>query len=116
MSIQGDWHLLIYCCHWELELHEDSAHDGSSREQISSILNLVEGQALTSVSVIPSAGTSEFEFDLGAILRTTAYENLDSQGRINKNWTLYEPTGYALGYYADGTHDYEHEPHQTDSK
>jgi hypothetical protein len=74
--------------------------------QIATALSYLNGQELTKVSIDASVGSSAFEFDLGARLTTKRHESLDRDGELYESWFLYEPSGYALTYRADGKYSW----------
>jgi hypothetical protein len=64
--VQGQWHLWIYCCRWSLSLDTtELAHNESDDITIERALHLLNGQAITAVTVSPADGSTKFTFDLG---------------------------------------------------
>lgn len=107
VNLRGEWHLWIYCCDWSLELANDrSVHSESTRGAISKALLSLNGQMLKRVRVSPRTGASVFEFDLGAKLRTTAYDDDDSDDEPYENWMFFDRDGYVLLFRADGKYSY----------
>lgn len=108
-TVRGDWHLWIWCCNWVLQLDQmELAHSESSDNEIADALFVLNGQALTSVAIDASIGSSVFEFDLGGRLCTTPYEGLDLNNDPRVNWMLFEPSEFVLSYRADGKYSYQH--------
>ena len=109
VRVRGDWHLWIDCCHWILELPGVSrTFDNSADRQIEEAVRILDGQKLTSVSIDRALRTTTFEFDLGGVLKTEPYQQLDSDGEPYESWILFLPDGNVVGYRADGT--YHHHP------
>ena len=100
---RGDWHLWIYCCAWEIFSNgKEIAHHESHDSRIMRAANILNGQRLTQVSILPPGLKCIFEFDLGGVLKTHPYSRKDEQ------WLLYEPTGKVLVLRADKR--YSHHP------
>ncbi|HEY9679929.1 MAG TPA: hypothetical protein V6C76_18140 [Drouetiella sp.] len=103
ITIKGEWHLWIYCCHWNLTLDGDLlAHSESSRGDIKNALEHIDGEKLVRVSVNPQAGESEFEFELGGKLKTVPYERTSHRDEYDESWMFFEPDGNVLVYRGDG--------------
>jgi len=112
--VEGDWHLWIYCCSWEVLFNNKRlAHSESSDSLIMRAANFLNGQKLVRFSILPRGTRCVFEFDLGGILKTWPYSRTDEQ------WLLYEPTGNVLVLRADKrySHDSSNRPEdETDWK
>jgi hypothetical protein len=69
--VRGQWHLWIYCCEWSLALGPALlARSESSDTAIARALHVLNGQALTTVTVSEVDGSTTFTFDLGCLLST----------------------------------------------
>jgi hypothetical protein len=64
-------------------------------------LQVLNGQALTSVQAEPHDGRSRFSFDLGCALTASPYQADDSDP-LHELWTLYEPSEQVLAVRSDG--------------
>lgn len=102
-AVHGAWHLWIYCCEWSLTAGgRELASDESSDDAIEGALNVLNGQALKSVTVDPDDGSSKFVFDLGCILTTNPAPS-ETYGRgPAEQWMLYQPGGQVLALRDDG--------------
>jgi hypothetical protein len=101
--VDGDWHLWIYCCAWELLFNDKQlVHSESTDSRIVRAANFLNGQKLVRFSMVPRGTRCVFEFDLGGVLKTWPYSRTDEQ------WLLYEPTGKVLVLRADKR--YSHHP------
>jgi len=90
----------------DLERNIIRAHSESSDKTIAKSLRQIDGQKLVQVKVQSRRGTSEFHFELGAVLKTLPYEELDSENEPYESWLLFEPNGKVLSYRADGKYSY----------
>ena len=64
--VKGQWHLWIYCCRWSLALNGTLLADNDSEGlRMARALHLLNGQAMTGVTVDPADGSTRFAFDLG---------------------------------------------------
>ncbi len=107
-TVRGEWHLWIYCCHWNISLEGRlAAHSESSREIIEIALAHLRGQILTKVSVTPRTGASSFEFDLGGRLETRRYEHFNDDGEPYPSWMFFDNQEHVLTYRADGKYAYQ---------
>jgi hypothetical protein len=69
--LHGEWHLWIYCCSWAIRQEgKPIAHSESSREVIRIACNVLHGQSLMAVEIVPVTGKTEFTFDLGGVMET----------------------------------------------
>jgi hypothetical protein len=102
--VQGQWRLWIYCCKWQCFLQGrkagHSALKSTSKQPIQRAAAALDGQILTSVTVDPAQGTSQFRFDLGGVLNTEPYE-LDSI-----QWMFSRRSGMIFSYRSDGLYSY----------
>lgn len=65
-------------------------------------LHLLNGQAITAVTVSPADGSTKFHFDLACVMMTTpAPEHVDSS-TTGEQWMLYQPSGEVLTIRSDG--------------
>ena len=94
----GEWHLLIYCCHWRVVASgEPVADDISAMETIEAAIREVDGQKLSELRLDAGSRTTAFALDLGATLTTWPYE-----ADVDDQWSLYLPDGQVLTYRSDG--------------
>lgn len=99
--VGGDWHLWIYCCAWGV--FDESGQlvgDSSTKKSIDRAARFLNGQALSSSTLIPRGMHTVLEFDLGARLETKPYD------RRSEQWMLYEPAGKVLTVRADKRYTY----------
>ena len=102
VSIQGDWHLWVYCCDWEIFLDDKlSANSESSVEEINRALECIDGQKIIKIEIDPKTADTIFQFDLGGLLTTKHYTD-----EIDEQWILYEPKGNVLTVRSDGLYSY----------
>ena len=106
--VQGQWHLWIYCCFWSLSLDTTQiAHNESDDVTIERALHLLNGQAITAVTISPVDGSTKFSFDLGCVMTTTpAPEHVYSSTTVEQ-WMLYQPSGEVLTIRSDGMYSLE---------
>ena len=101
VSVQGEWHLWIYCCSWRVTKEGTLvAHSESSDKEIEEAMRFLDGQCIESVYVHPDCSTT-FEFDLGGVMETQPYE----PGTDDEQWYLYEPGETVFSLRGDGTYD-----------
>jgi hypothetical protein len=99
VHVHGEWHLWIYCCSWTIQQEEKAIADSeSSRELIQVACNILDGQSLRSVEIVPSTGKTEFTFDLGAVLETGGV----GHERTDTSWMLFRPDRFTFSYRSDG--------------
>ena len=103
VSIQGQWHLWIYMCNWEIYLEDKlAAHSESSRSRISKALSYISGQKMVKVEIDNTNGNTVFYFDLGGLLKTKSYgEKEDEQ------WLFFDNKNYVLTIRSDGKYSYQ---------
>jgi hypothetical protein len=94
--VHGEWHLWIYCCDWEVLSKGKRIGDSSTKLKVRRAADCLDGQKLTRFSMSHRNVQCVFEFDLGATLRTRAYDKESEQ------WFLYEPSQKVLSLWADG--------------
>lgn len=99
--VHGQWHLWIYCCDWEVISGGERIGDSSTKLKMRPATELLDGQKLTRFSFSPSNLQCIFNFDLGAILRTTPYDDHSEQ------WSLYTPRHRVLTLRADRRYQYD---------
>ncbi len=74
-DVRRPWRLWIYQCEWLLTLNDAQLADSEPDAiTISRGLQVLNGQALTSVQVEPHDGRSRFSFDLGCALAASPYQ------------------------------------------
>lgn len=100
--VHGQWHLWINCCNWQVFSGTECVGSSSSSTEIRRAAEFLDGQALTRFSISLPGGNCEFQFDLGASLRTQPYDTESEQ------WLLFEPSRTVLILRADGR--YKHGP------
>lgn len=70
--VRGQWHLMIYCCQWSLSLNGTQLADNESDNiTMNRALGVLNGQAITDVSINPDDAATRFTFDLDCVLMTT---------------------------------------------
>jgi len=101
-KVHGDWHLWIYCCHWEIRQHgRRIAHSESEDQKIDKACNFLNGQLLTKVVVTPRTWKTDFYFDLGGHLQTSSYRSEPIE-----MWMMYCPDGRVFTLRDDGKYAY----------
>src|SRR5207302_8064912 len=100
VHVYGEWHLWIYCCHWEVLSGMKRIGDCSTKTKIRRAAEFLDGQKLIRSSVSPRKVNCVFDFDLGASLRTRPY---DKEG---EQWLLFGPSQKVLTLRADGFYKY----------
>ncbi len=107
VTVRGEWHLWIYCCHWEIRSKDKFlSHNESPDAVIDEAASFLDGQILESVTVLPDASTI-FQFDLGGTLKTRPWEEKGDE-EVYEQWMLYEPSGMVFEILSDVT--YSHFP------
>jgi hypothetical protein len=109
VTVHGQWHLWIYCCHWSVTAQGKVIGDSTTKEGVRHAAEELDSQKLVAASVDPLSGCSTFDFDLGARLSTWPYREAESS--LYEQWMLYEPSGMVLSFRADG--QYSHHPGNT---
>jgi hypothetical protein len=102
VDVRGEWNLWIYCCDWEVLSAGKHIGDSSTKVKIRAAADFLGGQKLVRFSQSARNSGSEFEFDLGAKLRTRPYDSKSEQ------WMLFEPSRKVLLVRADGRYVYQH--------
>lgn len=101
--VHGQWHLWIYCCQWNLSVNGTQlAHDESDDDTINRALGVLNGQAITEVSVNPDDASTRFTFDLGCVLMTTPAPDDVYDFEPTEQWMLYQPSHEVLTVRSDG--------------
>lgn len=100
--VNGDWHLWIYCCNWEVRLRDKPIGGSSLPSSIQRAASLLDGQKLLRFSMAPKTSRCVFEFDLGAVLQTSPYDDRREQwlfydSRLHRVLTLRADGCYAFG-------------------
>ncbi len=105
VTVRGEWHLWIYCCHWEI-YHDTRpvARDESSRSKIERVLRRLDGQKIIRIQINPYSADTIFDFEYGERLITRSYEQ--SEQSPYEQWYLFEPTGKVLAVRDDGRFGY----------
>lgn len=94
----GEWHLLIYACHWRILMWgEVLAEDTSKTDAMDAAIRELSGQKLTRLALDAGSCTTTFMLDLGATLTTWPIEN-----DFDDLWSLYASDGQVLSYRSDG--------------
>lgn len=97
VTVQGDWHLWIYICHWRImEAGDEIAWSESPDEVIAKGTRAIDGQMLMDLAIDPQTGASQFRFELGTVLHLSP---LDAESEL---WMLYAPDGNVLSARGDG--------------
>lgn len=97
VTVQGDWHLWIYICHWQImETGAEIAVSESTDEAIAKGVRAIDGKMLIDLAVDPRTGASRFGFELETVLHTSP---IDAESEI---WMLYAPDGNVLTARGDG--------------
>jgi hypothetical protein len=99
--VHGEWHLWIYCCDWEVLSKGKAIGDSSTKLKVRRAADCLDGQKLTRFSMSPRNVRCVFEFDLGATLKTKAYD------KDSEQWMLFEPSYKVLTLRADGRYSHE---------
>ena len=93
----GEWHLLIYACHWRVTASGEAVVDDTgTTEAIDAAIRELSGQKLTRLVLDAGSCTTTFVLD-GATLSTWPIEN-----DIDDQWSLYMPNDQVLTYRTDG--------------
>lgn len=107
VTVTGQWHLWIYCCHWSITWDgSEIAHSESPGNMIESAAEQLDGQLLVSVRRGDKLGAWVFAFDLGGELHTWPY----GDDATEEQWFLYERDSgrdRVLAARADGQCSYE---------
>lgn len=93
---RGEWHLWIYCCDWEVRSKGRRVGDSITSAKIQKAAAVLNGQKLVRFSIQPRTLHCQFDFDLGASLKTRPFDSESEQ------WLLYEPSHRILALRADG--------------
>jgi hypothetical protein len=101
VQVHGEWHLWIYCCHWEVLSGNKRVGDSSSKTKIRRAAEFLNGQKLIGFAVSPGNVNCVFDFDLGASLKTRPYD------KDGEQWLLYGPSHKVLTLRADGFYTYQ---------
>jgi hypothetical protein len=101
--VHGQWHLWIHCCQWSLSLNGTQlAYDESDDVTINRALGVLNGQAITDVSMNPDDASTGFTFDLGCVLMTTPAPDDVYDFEPAEQWMLYQPSHEVLTVRSDG--------------
>lgn len=99
VDVVGAWHLWIYCCNWTISFDGSNySHNESPDNTISSAVERLDGQRITSVTRGAARGSWVFQFDLGGRLDTWPY----TEDAEDEQWMLYErQSGHVLVAHAN---------------
>jgi hypothetical protein len=101
--VHGRWHLMIYCCQWSLTLNGTALADNESDHvTMNRALAVLNGQAITDVSIDPVDASTRFSFDLGCVLMTTPASDDVYGVEPVEQWMLYLPSNEVLEVRSDG--------------
>ena len=102
-NVHGQWHLWICCCEWSLTLEGSQlAHNESDDITIAQALGVLNGQAISAVTIDPTNASTRFDFDPGCALTTTpAPPGIYSTPTVDQ-WLLFQPSGDVLTVRSDG--------------
>jgi len=109
VTVHGDWHLWLYCCHWFVYANGARAGDSSTKKSVQEAVRVLAGQKLVAIKVNQLPGRSAFEFDLGARLVTRPYDDEARHGWLRDQWLLYEPSKMVLTFRSDGKYSHQSE-------
>jgi hypothetical protein len=99
--INGDWHLWIYCCNWEVRRAGNLVGGSSSVSSIQSAAEILDGQKFVRFSMAPREYHCAFKFDLSTVLETIPYD------RKSEQWSFYDRRIHmVLTLRADGYYSY----------
>lgn len=102
-NVHGQWHLWIYCCEWSLTLEGSQlAHNESDDPTIARALGVLNGQAISAVTIDPTNGSTRFDFDLACALTTTPAPPGTYSTPTVYQWLLFQPSGDVLTVRSDG--------------
>ena len=110
------WKIWIYCCNWKVLNSikgKEKEITNSEKEKIEikeSLSGVIEGQKLINISINEKTGETALQFDLGAIIRITNYEDCNDINRTilihddeaYENWFLYNDNNEVLTIRSDG--------------
>lgn len=101
-TVHGQWHLWIYCCSWALSAGDHLlAHCESNDDIIARGLRVLDGQALSSVTL--DGARTTFRFDLGCTLEAWPDDDSLADEPVEQ-WMLCQPSGHVLSLRSDGLH------------
>ena len=101
VTVQGEWRLLIWYCHWKIfSKSKLLATDSSSDKKIEVAVHSLCGERLTKVHIDSNGRSTMFVFDLGGVVETRGIGKSDQ-------WLLYEPSGYVLVLRGDGLYHHQ---------
>ncbi|MGH1490669.1 MAG: hypothetical protein ACRBK7_14980 [Acidimicrobiales bacterium] len=108
VQLHGEWHLWIYVCDWVLTVDgRELARSDSDDLTIHISLDVLNGQALSSVSVEPDSGSCVFRFDLGCVLSTMPSPVEDYGHDTVDQWIFFQPSGETLSFRSDRSFEIE---------
>ena len=102
VTVRGKWWFWAFTSRWRLTLRDATPiTQTASGRRIHESLTWLDGQRLVSARVETDTGTSEFSFDLGAILLIRRSQD------VKELWSLYHPNARVLVVRADGYFSHE---------
>lgn len=105
VTIKGDHTFFVNMANWKIYANESElAYDESERNEIEFALSFINGQKLKKVIIDSNQKTTEFEFDLGGIIKIS---NENYSDEINEMWNFYTESEKVLTYRNDGKACYE---------
>lgn len=97
ITVCGEWHLWIYCCHWRYEENgQVIAQSDSPAAEIDRAVVRIDSQELLQVQVSSASGATSFLFEGGGAFHTTPYDSGEEL------WQLFTPAGKVLSIKAGG--------------
>lgn len=100
VHVHGEWHLWVWWSDWEIFQKGKRLGSDRSRSNFERAVRSLDGQKLVKFSINHSGMRCVFEFDLGGILLTYAYNPEGDQ------WQLFEPSGHVLTLRGDKKYSY----------
>ncbi len=100
---KGTWWFWLRMASWTIRRSgKKLASFSSSQKDMKRAFMHLNGQKLRSFHIHPDTGRTRLTFDLGGELDIRRFEK-DS---VDELWILYEPNGYCLSVYGNGTYDH----------
>ncbi len=99
VKVKGKWWLWVFCAYWRIVIPNTVTAKNSSPLRIKkTAMARLNGQKLVNVRANDHDGSTEFAFDLGAVLQVRPFQKGDDADV----WTLYKPNGYVVWVRGDG--------------
>ncbi|WJF89108.1 hypothetical protein QS306_08125 [Paraburkholderia bonniea] len=102
--LRGEWSLFILDCKWKFTENKESTDQDQPTDVSEKILQLAEGQRLKSVSIDKDCNGCIFNFDMGAKLHITPFDNSDFD-----QWRLHCSNGEIFSLKNNGLVNLEYE-------